>query len=84
MALYQKADACDIWLPELMVGDSGATVGLVQVILSVKGYHIPERFAGVFEAETTRAVEDFQRDMGLTVTGTVNKATWAFLLKLGW
>ena len=83
MAYYQKNDVCSVRLPELMMGDSGNTVGLVQCLLSLMGYHISPRFAGVFEAETKRAVEDYQRYLGLSVTGTVNTPTWGFLLKLG-
>lgn len=83
MATYQNADTCAVRLPELTLGDRGSIVGLVQVLLTIKGYHIREHFAGVFEAETKRAVEDYQRDIGLTVTGTVNTPTWGWLLKMG-
>ncbi len=65
------------------MGDSGNTVGLVQVLLTAIGYRIQEKEAGVFGADTKRAVEDYQRDLGLTVTGTVNTPTWGFMLKLG-
>ena len=36
---------------------------------------------GIYSAETKKAVEDFQRQSGLTVTGVVNFETWEALVR---
>jgi len=65
---------------ELSLGYTGAGIDLLQYFLSVIGLFnnsFPQvAITGVFDAETQAAVETLQRNNGLPVTGSVDKATW--------
>lgn len=66
--------------PTLSKNSKGRDVLILQQQLQMLGYPITE-LDGEFGDETERAVEDFQRDQELTVTGVVNNATWRALKK---
>ena len=64
------------------VGNSGAHVTLIQQALIALNYPLPNFGAdGTFGPETRRAVEAFQRDVGLGVDGVVGVRTIDFLDK---
>jgi peptidoglycan hydrolase-like protein with peptidoglycan-binding domain len=66
----------------LQVGSTGAPVTLVQQALIALGYPLPRFGAdGNFGDETKRAVNAFQRDVGLTPDGRVGFRTIDFLDK---
>lgn len=66
----------------LQTGSSGAPVTLVQQALIALGYALPRFGAdGDFGDETRRAVDAFQRDVGLTPDGRVGFRTIDFLDK---
>lgn len=64
--------------PTLSRDARGRDVLLLQQQLRKIGYDITD-LDGIFGAETERAVESFQRDCDITVTGVVNNATWRAL-----
>ncbi len=64
--------------PTLSINAKGRDVLILQQQLKKIGYDISE-LDGIFGAETKRAVEAFQRDQSLSVTGVVNNATWRAL-----
>ena len=64
--------------PTLKRNSHGHDVLLLQQKLRNIGYSIKST-DGVFGAETERAVEEFQRDQKLKVTGIVTNATWRAL-----
>ena len=66
--------------PSLEKNDTGKDVLTLQKKLYVIGYEITE-LDGEFGDETKRAVEAFQRDNKITVTGVVTNATWRALKK---
>lgn len=82
MARYKNEGKALVHLPELTLGDRGYAVGWLQAMLTIRGYHIPVETVRFFDNATEKAVADYQRDMGLTATGTVTAGTWAFLLML--
>jgi peptidoglycan hydrolase-like protein with peptidoglycan-binding domain len=59
----------------LMRGDSGDGVRNAQLLLTTAGYD-PGPIDGIFGPATEGAVEQAQRDLGLSVTGVVDRATW--------
>ncbi|EPR71550.1 eCIS core domain-containing protein [Cyclobacterium qasimii] len=64
-------------------GANGTAVTLLQDALIGLDYRLPKFGAdGSFGEETTRAVEAFQADMGLTVDGVVGRNTIRYLDKL--
>lgn len=83
MNRYLKEGEAVVHLPELMTGDVGHAVGIVQVMLNLRGYHIQEDPPMIFSKDTEAAVARFQAEKGMTPTGTVNAGTWALLLLLG-
>lgn len=66
--------------PALEKNDTGKDVLTLQKKLYVIGYNITE-LDGEFGDETKKAVEAFQRDNKITVTGVVTNATWRALKK---
>lgn len=66
--------------PSLSKNDKGKDVLTLQKKLYVIGYEITE-LDGEFGDETKKAVEAFQRDQKLTVTGVVTNSTWRALKK---
>lgn len=68
-------------LPALRKGDKGETVKAMQILLmgygfDMEGYGADASFGGA----TRRAVEQFQKEKRLPVTGECDAATWAKLL----
>ena len=66
--------------PSLSKNDKGKDVLTLQKKLYVIGYEITE-LDGEFGEETKKAVESFQRDQKMTVTGVVTNSTWRALKK---
>lgn len=66
--------------PSLSKNDKGKDVLTLQKKLYVIGYEITE-LDGEFGDETKKAVEAFQRDQKITVTGVVTNSTWRALKK---
>jgi cell wall-associated NlpC family hydrolase len=66
--------------PSLEKNDTGKDVLTLQKKLYIIGYNITE-LDGEFGDETKKAVEAFQRDNEITVTGVVTNATWRALKK---
>lgn len=66
--------------PSLQKNDTGKDVLTLQKKLYIIGYNITE-LDGEFGEETEKAVQAFQRDQKLTVTGVVTNATWRALKK---
>ena len=66
--------------PTLQYGANNDYVKQMQTLLIGKGYPLAKYGAdGYFGSETRAAVEAFQKDSGLTVTGTCDEVTWAAL-----
>ncbi|MCL2924915.1 MAG: peptidoglycan-binding protein [Trichodesmium sp. MAG_R04] len=59
-------------------GSRGAEVWAIQRRLQARGFD-PGAIDSIFGARTTKAVRDFQKFASLTVTGTVDEATWTSL-----
>lgn len=77
-------------LPVLRKGDKSETVKTVQNLLLAAGYEMKSTDGKTtygadasFGGATRRAVEKFQTENGLTVTGQCDAATWRKLLGLG-
>jgi peptidoglycan hydrolase-like protein with peptidoglycan-binding domain len=68
--------------PTVRRGDRGATVLRVQRQLSSLKYFDYRNMDGVFDAETEKAVSQFQRDRGLKVDGVVGLKTHTTLRNL--
>ncbi len=66
--------------PSLSKNDVGKDVLTLQKKLYIIGYEITE-LDGEFGDETEKAVQAFQRDNKITVTGVVTNATWRALKK---
>lgn len=67
-------------LPTLKRGMKGEYVSLLQTKLVNKGYSVGSYgIDGDFGSATMKAVQQFQRDNGLTVDGIVGAKTWAAL-----
>ena len=66
--------------PSLQKNDTGKDVLTLQKKLYIIGYEITE-LDGEFGDETEKAVQAFQRDNEITVTGVVTNATWRALKK---
>lgn len=61
-------------------GQKGAAVRDIQAALIAAGYKLPKYgIDGDFGNETLKAVQEFQQDHGLPVTGIVDGDTWAAL-----
>lgn len=78
-ALIQTPEPSDGKTPtvNLKRGDKGAKVKEFQVKLMELGYKLPKYGAdGDFGKETKAAVEQFQRDNGIPVSGIVDEQTW--------
>ncbi|MEO3749942.1 glycoside hydrolase domain-containing protein [Streptomyces sp. B6B3] len=70
--------------PDLVSGDGGAEVSAAQCQLLAAGFDPGEGTpTGEYDAGTVAAVEAFQGDRGLTVTGDLDAGTWTALLSLG-
>ena len=67
--------------PILKSGSTGSEVALLQRKLQEIGYAV-KTVDGVFGQETKKAVEAFQRDQKIKVTGIVNNATWRILRQI--
>ncbi len=65
---------------DIHYGMRGIDVSVVQYYLNVISYYNPNLNAlpidGVFGDETLNAVESFQQEYGLPITGVVDRATW--------
>lgn len=64
---------------ELKYGDTGNDVQLVQQRLKDLGYFTYHKTTTGYYKNTQAAVEAFQKNNGLKMTGTVNKETWHLL-----
>jgi len=64
--------------PVLRIGSRGPAVRLLQRLLRDRGFYRGE-IDGVFGVRTERAVREFQRQQGLSVTGVVRNLTWRAL-----
>lgn len=71
---------------QLREGSQGIGVRTIQYYLNILAYFnsnlLPLPLDGVFGAETTAAVRQFQQYYGLPVTGVVNTATWNVLNRI--
>ncbi len=71
----------------ILPGDRSFTVYIIQSILhelSERYGDIPDcRITGIFDEETCRAVQPFQKLSGLPVTGSVDCKTWNMLSEAG-
>ena len=68
-------------LPVLHEGDSSLAVQAVQYLLTAKGYYLTEYGCdGDLGEETMQAVQAFQEDPGVSVSDTVDEATWYALI----
>lgn len=77
----EPADDTIILLPTLKRGDKGEKVRELQAKLISLGYSLPKYGVdGDFGKETKAAVEQFQRDWGIPVSGIVDEQTWEKLL----
>lgn len=65
-------------LPVLCKGDRGEAVRALQILLTALGYACGTN--GKYNGATENAVECYQEDNGLPVTGTADSATWTKLL----
>lgn len=66
--------------PKIMEkGSYGASVELLQEMLSIIGYDL--NVSAVFDRDTEEAMKQFQRDRGLIDDGTFNEITWVELRK---
>jgi peptidoglycan hydrolase-like protein with peptidoglycan-binding domain len=59
------------------MGSRGEDVTSLQNLLNGQGYGLSAD--GIFGAKTLAAVQDYQRNMGLTVDGIVGTNTWGAL-----
>ncbi|NJR64834.1 MAG: peptidoglycan-binding protein [Leptolyngbyaceae cyanobacterium CRU_2_3] len=69
-------------LPNLIQGDQGAAVSLLQRLLVIYGYEQylnPSGVDGVFGSGTSQAVQAFQGDHFLNKDGQVGQLTWKAL-----
>lgn len=73
-----KPPGYECYCPVLRLGNVGPTVRLLQKKLKDEGLY-NGRVDGDFGGRTLRAVKQFQRREGLTVTGVVDQATWRAL-----
>ena len=74
-------DETTITLPELREGCTGQAVRSLQALLLNAGIDVgPSGIDGIDGPDTWLAVCDFQRAMGLPVTGVPDGLTWADLL----
>jgi hypothetical protein len=75
------ASGVTVTLPVLSKGDLGDQVKALQALLIGYGYNLGSWGAdGDFGAATDKAVQQYQKKMGLVVDGIVGKATWSALL----
>jgi len=68
----------------LLVGDAGAAVADVQQRLTQAGFRIDRGELGRFGTTTRSAVEAFQAERGLLVTGECDQPTWHALVESGY
>lgn len=74
-------EVCSVTLPVVGKGDKGEAVRRAQILLKFAGYDIGKYGAdGDFGNDTLEAVKALQKAKKLTVTGKVDKKTWAALL----
>ena len=66
--------------PTIRLNSRGNFVTILQYILNQYGYNLVAD--GIFGVNTSRAVQDFQRNNGLTADGIVGRRTWNALLNL--
>lgn len=69
----------------LSPGEVSDIVLIVQILLNTLSAHhdgITVTPNGVYDTQTRRAVEEFQRTAGIDVTGLVDKATWNHLTEV--
>ena len=69
-----------ITYPELRQGAQGDLVDQLQMFLRRDGSNV--KISGVFNGGTMSAVRAFQKRHDLPVTGIVDSATWAALIKI--
>lgn len=75
--LTSPASAAVDSLPVL--GESGATVTLLQEALISRGFTLKGGADGVFSASTRKTLRSFQKTVGFKVTGTLDERTAKFL-----
>ena len=67
---------------ELELYDYGVEVESIQKILTKLGYYNEERIHGFVDEIMVEAIEDFQEDNGLTISGKIDRETLRHLAKL--
>ncbi len=74
------SDVTDLFASVLAEGDTGSGVRELQYLLAFVGYFVETIPApavdGIFGSATRQAVEAFQREYGIPVTGIVDTVTW--------
>lgn len=73
----EKGEICACFLQE---GDIGPFVNGVIVLLKERGYLSKSHSKGVFDAEVTQAVKQFQYDVDLAQTGMLDHETLSYLI----
>ena len=81
----ELVEVVSVDLPVLMKGDKSVTVRAMQSLLLAAGYEMKSgekvySADGSYGGATKRAVEKFQKEKGLSVTGVCDADTWAQLL----
>ncbi len=75
-------EMCEITVPVLRYGATGASVEAMQVLLYGSGHGLPNYgMDGEFGGETESALKQFQKSNGLTVDGVCGRKSWEALLK---
>ena len=78
---YETQQVITVALPVLRKGVKSEVVRTMQWLLIRNGYDMEDHGAdGSFGGATKRALEKFQKEKGLSVTGVCDAATWAKLL----
>lgn len=62
--------------------DTGDGISVMGIRLRVTGYLEARSFYSTYDADMAEGIKDLQRDAGLSVTGTMNVATWRALWEL--
>ena len=79
-------EAQTIYSGDLREGASGIPVQTIQYYLNVIAYFNPNlslfSIDGFFGPETVNAVENFQREYGLSVTGIIDETTWNKIIEI--
>lgn len=75
-----EIETCDVTIPTIRNGDTGAAVAACQAALQHVGYD-PQWIDGDAGAKTDAAIRAFQQDSGMTADGICGAETWAALMR---